>query len=194
MGVLNSKSVLWEGTVTIPVVSKQTRDEVLHEFESYGNGGVYCGAMCKRLDSTENGGDGLNPIIAQFFFDILQMFEDKRLAGHMIALGLMVYRAIEKTVGTEKMPKIDEHIGAPIQQEYMKDPQKYSQTLAVRLMHQNRNVPLLCIDLCGLLAMSDDPMEQKIPTMAMSTGCIVYRFIESQIEADEMTKSFVPAS
>lgn len=176
----------------LPVVSKETRTAVMEELGSYPGGEPdYCMEMLKKLDKE---GEGKNPVIADFLFDILTTYEDKDLATYMILFGFMVYRALEITLGEGKMPKVGDHVGAPIQQEFFKNPTQYSQSLGNRIMKQNPQVPLICVDICGLKAMSDDPAEQRIPTMTMIAGLSVYRFIESQQESDEMTKSFDPAS
>ncbi len=147
--------------------------------------------MCTRLEQIEEGGEGLNPVISKLLFKILTVYKDKRMAGHMVTFGFMVYQAIEMTIGTENMPRLDDHIGAPIQQEYLRDPKGCSQSLSSRVAQENTQISMLCVDLCGLLVMSDDPKEKKIPSMAMAAGMMVYRFLESQMEADRMKKSFL---
>lgn len=175
----------------VPVVSRETRQAVIAEFYSYEYASQYYNAMRTRLEAVEEGGDGLNPVISKLLFNILNVYKDRRMAEHMVTFGFMVYRAIEMTMGTENIPKLDDHIGAPIQQEYLNDPKGCSQSLSRRVAQENTQISMLCVDLCGLLVTSNDPKEKKIPSMAMAAGMMVYRFLESQMEADQMKQSFL---
>ncbi len=97
-------------TVTMPLISVFTRKAVIEELGKYGrNPQEYCREMDQRLKSGSVGGR-TNPVIANFLSKIFGLYENQSKALCMVIFGFMVYRAIEMTFGTERMPEVNDPI------------------------------------------------------------------------------------
>ena len=177
----------------LPRISKETRRLVIEELNSYSGEPEYCGEMLRKLGVEEDGsGGGQNPVIADFLYRIFEFYKgDPKLTTWMVTFGFLVYRMVEVTIGEKGMPKIGEHVGAPLQKEFFDNIRTYGQSLARRLQTENPEVLLTCVDITWTLFTSDDRKERRIAAMTLESGLMVYRFIESQYESDEMTKSFI---
>jgi hypothetical protein len=173
----------------LPVVSKETRKAVMEELRFYGGEPKYCGSMLRRLDSE---GEGRNPVIAKFLFDVMQAYKaDPSLTTYMVTCGFMVYRMFEMTMGEGNIPVIATHTGAPLQYEFFNTMGTFVQDAGRRVQRENFQVMGLFVDILGFKPMSDDPQDQKMVRMVPAVGLLVYRFLESQLEANQMEKVFV---
>jgi hypothetical protein len=170
--------------MTIPVVSEDTRNKVWEEVrEIESRDESFTMEMINRLEGKRE-----NPTIADFLYRILDAYQHKPWVPKAIGYGFLVYRMLEIEAGGT-LPKISEDVGAPMQHDFFQRPRDYTCEIMERITAQNYQVAVACIDMTWLIAISDDPEEQIGATWVFMVGALVYRFIESQFEANDMSQS-----
>ena len=163
----------------LPQVSVQTWREVSREWNSEENAADFVGDLVQRLEVE-------NPEIAQFLGRIFERFRNKtQPLKAMLVYACSVYLMLEvETKG--HLPIVSVDIGAPLQEEFLRDPKGFYVRAALDIEQKNPNVMESVLLFTIWYQMDgDDEAAAWIPFV----GVVLYKMLESQIESNRLSKS-----
>jgi hypothetical protein len=163
----------------LPKVSMQTWQSVLREWNSEEKGAEFVVALIQRLETE-------NPEIAKFLHRVFETFKDRVYPlKAMMVYACSVYRMLEvETQG--QLPIVSADIGAPLQEQFLRDPKGFYVRAAIDIEQKNPNVmeSVFLLTMWYQLA-GDDKSASWVPFF----GVVLYKMIESQIESDRLLES-----
>lgn len=163
----------------LPKVSIKTWHQVFCEWNSEEKSAGFITELVQRLEVE-------NPEIAQFLGSVFERFKDKAYPlKAMLVYACSVYRMLEvETQGY--LPTVSTDIGAPLQEEFLRDPKGFYAKAFTDIEQENPNImeSVLLLTIWYQLA-GDDESASWIPFF----GAVLYKMIESQVESNRLSKS-----
>ena len=163
----------------LPRVTTQTWKGVLREWKNEEEAAGFVANLVQRLEVE-------HPEIAQFLLRAFTRFEGKAYPRKaMLIYACSVYRMLEvETKG--QLPIVSVDIGAPLQEEFMRDPKGFYVKTVLDIERKNPNVMEAILPFIIPYQMAgDDEAAAWVPFV----GVVLYKMLESQIESNRLSKS-----